>query len=249
MQPRLFIPLTVFLLALGTAQAGERVERNLRQRLHDALNLSVEQKTQLQQLRVDFRQQLQALRAQVQAGELKRQDAREQVHTLRQTHRDARNQILTQEQQALVERAHQHIKEQREANGDGDMGPNDRKRHHQRRARILNALDLSDEQKAQLRELRQENRQQLKALHEAGQRPTAEQRQEMAEARRTAFEAILTADQLEQLNAIRARLKEARHGQGDGDGASLEAPLLNNDNPPSAVEDQTWGKVKSQMKK
>jgi Spy/CpxP family protein refolding chaperone len=113
--------------------------------------------------------------------------------------------------------------------------------HHRRGARP--DLGLSEEQQAELTALREQH-------HEV--------RQAQREQFKTAFEAILTPEQLATLEEIRAS-RPCHKGETDeptgdvddgGDSVTTAAAVqldLGDDGAPTAVEDMSWGRVKEQL--
>lgn len=184
----------------------------------EELNLSDEQQEQLKALRQEHRQQMQAFK---ESGE---RPSPEQMQELRQAHRAAFEAILTTEQAAALQ---QFIEER------GDRGRKGRKGHRGPRFGALpglRQLDLSDEQKEQLKSLMQQHRDEMKTARQSGQRPTAEERQAHRESLREAVKGLLTAEQLEQLEAF-----EADRAVPDTAGKK------------AAVETKSWGSVKQEV--
>ena len=89
-----------------------------------ALELSDEQKTQLQELMQPHREAMQAIRTQVQDGSLTRDEARTKIEALRETHRAEMQKILTQEQLDKIEelRANRPQRGRWGAAGEGEEG-------------------------------------------------------------------------------------------------------------------------------
>ncbi len=230
---------------LTSVVAGERSDNRgqLRERLRQALNLSAEQQEQLQAGRRDLRQKFQQIRAQVEEGTLSREEARAQFRTERQAQKTLRDGILNDEQQALLERAREHIKSQKgERRGAG--------RHGARRGarRLLKALELTDEQQEQVRELRLQTREQRKQWHESEQRPSKEERDQVRQERRQAFEDILTEAQRDKLAELR-QARQERRWEGTGENSSTSAlEAIGGEDAPTSVEEQSWGKIKENIK-
>ncbi len=199
--------LVALILGMGVmtrmeAGEGEARKGHMRKRLWSALNLSETQQQELQAQRAEFKQTLRDIRGQVEAGSLTPEEGRAQVQTTRQAHGAARDEILTEEQKALLERTKKHIK---------------------KRAGLLKALDLSAEQEAQLRELRQQSREQRQQWRASDQPPSPEERERFRREHREAFEAILTDAQRDELTALRqARHDRRRAGDQEPGSGALE---------------------------
>ncbi|NKB70841.1 MAG: hypothetical protein GKR89_27540 [Candidatus Latescibacteria bacterium] len=193
-------------------------------RLGEALNLSDDQKAQLQTMRQEARQEMEARR------ENGQRPTREEMEAFRQQRHDALAAILTPEQLQQLE----DIKAERgQRGGKGRRGGD--------KGRLGEALNLSDDQKAQLQTIRQEARQEMKARLESGERPSREEMEAFRQQRREAFEGILTPEQLQQLEDIKAE----RAASGDaGDLAPVSESSLSN----TSVESATWGQVKESRK-
>lgn len=76
-------------------------------------------------------------------------------------------------------------------------------------------LELSDEQQAQIQELREGFRAQMEEIRDAGTRPDRETMEQIREDHRAQFEAILTSEQFEQFEQLKAdRQGQGRQGRG-----------------------------------
>ena len=89
----------------------------------------------------------------------------------------------------------------------------------------LAALGLSDEQKAQIQELRAAHRAQMEEFRDSGTRPDRETMEQLREKHRGQFEAILSPEQLEQFRANRPEgERSGRRGRGFRGGMDGERP-------------------------
>lgn len=100
------------------------------------------------------------------------------------------------------------------------------------------ALELTEDQQAKLQELRETHRAQMAELRASGTRPTAEEIQQIREEHRAQFEAILTSEQLAQLEQLRANCPQGQEGTTDAASKPTGA----------AVQSSSWSEVKEQMK-
>ena len=177
-------------LALGALVTVAVAERGERMREHgqpmpmmlEHLDLTDEQREQLNKLR---EKQMEAMREQ-----------REAMAAMGKEHREAAMNILTEEQQEA-------LKEMRGQRGWGGKGRHDMRRggkdrYDARRSGqgAFSRLDLTDEQKDQLKELREEHRTHIR---------------ETRKKHRTALENVLTDEQRETLEAMK---DEAFYGGG-----------------------------------
>ena len=116
------------------------------------------------------------------------------------------------------------------------------------------ALDLSEDQKAQLQSLRKQHRAEMRELRASGD-ASREHILALREQRRAAFDAVLTNEQRATLEEHRASRRGGFSkrgwlgGQGldsTGDVPKLPASALNTDeSTPTAVEQATWGQIKA----
>lgn len=188
--------------------------RHLRQ-----LDLSDEQKEQLKTLREERREEIRQKR---QSGE---RPTREEMAAHRAQMRADLAQILNTDQLATLN----ELQENR-----GLRGKRGKRGHHL--GRVLHQLDLSDEQKEQLKTLRQEHWAEIKASRESGERPPLEEFEAHRAEAREKIEAILTPEQREKLNGL---LPANASGNVSGSAKSNATSL----------EDQSWGAIKEETKK
>ena len=167
----------------------------------EGLDLSDEQKTQLQALHEARREQLHALH---ESGE---RPSREDRQALQEQFRATLAGIFTTEQRALLD--------EHRANHSG-QGFHGRRGGRGRFGRGLGGiggagLDLNDEQKEQMKTLRQAQREQMETLRESGERPSREDMQAWREQFRVDLAGILTSEQMTQLEEHRANRPERGH--------------------------------------
>ncbi len=186
--------------------------------MFEELNLSEDQKVQLQALHGERREQRQARRD---SGERPSPQERE---ALGEQFRAKLAEILTPEQLATLE-AHRANRPERG--------------HRGHRGHRGAGLDLSDAQKDQVKALRDIQREKMQALRDSGERPSRETMQARREEFRANFEAILTPEQLEKLAARKAE----REAGGTTSSSTLQvAPA--SDGPATAIKEKTWGEIK-----
>ncbi len=229
--------------------------------LRAQLNLSDEQKVQLQSFRENVRVELDGIRAQVKDGSLSREEARSSRHDLLQSRRQEHQAIFTadqleQLQQLRAERAESDRPHRgRRAGGE-----------HQPPPGLLGQLELSPDQQESLEALRLGHRAAVKDLRESGER-SRDSFRAVREQHRSKVQEILTATQLEQLRELkverRAQFEEEggrRHGrrgwrrgpgghhpppaEAAGDGPSTVTEAAATGSPATAVDSESWGVVK-----
>ena len=225
-----------------TAQAqgydDEHVQRrdddvsHFRERLGEALRLTEDQKDSLRALRSDLKQHLESLRDQVEYGSLTPEDARVQYRWAMRSQRASRDEILTEDQRGLLERARRFEEEEKLA------GPRQQQRP---RARLAEALELADWQKEQWRELLQEQRRSVQEMREEGEVLSREEIRRLRAEHRSAFMAILTPEQAVRFEEIREnwqRRQEEDEGDAAGFGIEVQEELG------TAVE-ENWEMIES----
>ena len=233
------------------ARPGHRDGEGIRAKL----NLSDEQKAQLQSFREEMRAELEGLRAQVKDGSLSREDARASRRELLQGRREERRAIFTADQLEQLDQLR------------AERAESDRPRHRHRAARghhrarhLLEQLELSVDQQTQLESLRQRHRAALEELKDSEDR-SREGFKALRDQHRSDVAGILSAAQLEKLEQLkaerRARFEEsgeklrrrawrrARSADGAaGDGSSTVTEAAVSGTSPTAVETESWGTVK-----
>ena len=235
------------------ARPGHRDGEGIRAKL----NLSDEQKAQLQSFREEMRAELEGIRAQVKDGSLSREDAHASRRELLQGRREERRAIFTADQLEQLDQLR------------AEHAESDRPRHRHRTARghhraghLLEKLELSVDQQTQLESLRQRHRAALVELKDSEDR-SREGFKALRDQHRSDIAGILTAAQREQLEQLkaerRARFEEsgeklrrrawrrARAHSADGaagDGSSTVTQAAVNGTSPTVVETESWGTVK-----
>ena len=263
MKARSIIPA---LLILGTGVAVQFADGQPRGgrpgRLADALELTEDQRTQLAQLREQHREAvhetMEGIRAQVEAGDLTREEAREQARTAREARRDDLDEILTPEQLQRLD----ELRAARQERDDGERkrsGPRMGYRRHPGRGHgpghLIEALDLSGDQQAQLKALREQHRESvretmdgIRAQVEAGDLTREEARDQARaarEAHRDDLAQILTPEQLQKLDEIRANHpKPGERTAAEGETLEMEQALTTGSVAPTAVQEESWGEIK-----
>ena len=162
----------------GQAQAFER------------LNLTQEQKDKLQSLRQNERAQIDSIRNN---ASLTDEQKKQQLRQLRDNQRQQWLALLTPEQQAEWKQT----RSQRGGHGGGFAG-----------ARGFQGLNLTEQQKAQLKPVFDSTRQQMQALRGDTSLTPEQKREKMKEIRQnqmTQMKSILTPEQLQQLQQRRGR--------------------------------------------
>lgn len=198
------------------------------------LNLTDEQKQQLEALRAEFQKQHQELRAQVQAGTLSREEARAQIQAAAESHKAALDAIFTPQQRQQLEQARQNHpggpgKGMGRGRGAGGPGP----------GRMAEALGLSEEQKAQWQELARQHREQMQELRQSGQRPDPQTLRQLRQEHQQAFFALLTPEQLQKWEELKK----------NGKGRSFLLPEEGSAPEPASKpvpKEESWGEIKSQ---
>ncbi len=206
---------------------------HFRERLGEALRLTEDQEDSLRALRSDLKQHLESLREQVEYGSLTPEDARVQYRWAMRSQRASRDEILTEDQRGLLERARRFEEEEKLA------GPRQQQRP---RARLAEALELADWQKEQWRELLQEQRRSVQDMREEGEVLSREEIRRLRAEHRSAFMAILTPEQAVRFEGIREnwqRRQEEDEGDAAGFGIEVQEEL---DTP---VE-ESWEMIESE---
>ena len=105
------------------------------------------------------------------------------------------------------------------------------------------ALELPDEQPEALQALREAQRADREAQRETGERPTQEEREAIREAHRAAIAEILTAEQLAQLEELRANRPNRNAPVGEETEITPAAKPVG-----AAIESSSWAGIKSQVR-
>ena len=205
----------------------------------NAMNLSEEQRAQLSTARAELQQKVSAIRAQVQAGTLTPEAAREQIRPLREAMQAAMGNILTEEQKA-------QLPQRGPGRGSPGFQPQQGKKPGEG---FGQALGLTDDQQAKLQALFKTHRDQMQEARaqEDGLSPEERRalRQQQQEAMRAELAKLLTPDQLTKLEALRAA-RAARHQDRPGsEGTVSSTSAVKIRTSPTAVMPQSWGQVKA----
>ena len=162
------------------------------------LNLTDQQKAELQSFRENVRAELDGIRAQVKDGSLSRGEARSSRHDLLVSRRQERQAIFTAEQL-------EQLQQLRAERAESDRPHRGRRAggEHQPPPSLLGQLELSPDQQESLEALRLGHRAAVSELRESGERHRDSFRT-LREQHRGRVEGVLTAAQLEQLQELRA---------------------------------------------
>ena len=239
--------------AMAEARPGGRGQRGPgdgRRAMAAELNLTEDQRATLQGLHEEVKARMDEIRAQVQAGDLSREEARGQAQGIREEFRSDRQSVFTTEQLALIEthRAEARVTRESRERGAGPLGQ---------------LLELTEAQKEQLQTMREEHRNAAQALRESGE-ATREDLEQLRSQHREQVEAVLTGEQRQQLEELRAqraqdgegKRERGRRGRGphgfhppgelppDGDGGPVvtESAVTA---APTAVTGESWGSLKA----
>ncbi len=218
---------------LGDASQTDFDMRAFRARLHNALELSEEQITQLRDLRAQLQVRLGDTREEVREGNLSRTERRAMVRRIMNAHRQSRDAILNPDQIALLDRAHDYLAERRLERR------LDRPHRRHRFDRLADALELNPEQRHEWRALLERQRAAIHNLRESDEAPTRDDVRQLRLQHKEAFEAILTPEQLRLFRDIEDR----RHRRGDA-GDADEFPSTLDDDPATSVGTMSWGEIK-----
>ena len=166
---------------------------------------------------------------------------REEMRAQREQMKEAIAAILTPEQQDRLE--------EMKASGKG-RGPGGGKgRGHRRGHPIMHALkklDLSDAQWASVKELFAARKADMEQRKAAGERPTREEMRAQREQMKEAIAAILTPEQQDRLEGLRAA--RGKGGERDADMRTIENVLIFDEVPPTVTESKSWGEIKAESK-
>ena len=163
---------------------------------------------------------------------------REEMRAQREEMKAALADILTPEQQARLE--------EMKASGKG-RGPGGKGRGHRRGPPIMHALkklNLSDAQWASIKELFAARKADMEQRKAAGERPTREEMEAQGAQMKDAIAAILTPEQQQQLEDLRAARGEG--GEVDAELRTIENALYFDAVPPTVTESKSWGQIKAE---
>jgi len=202
-----------------------------------ALELTDEQTEALQALREAQRADREAQR---ETGERPTQEEREAI---REAHRTAVAEILTDEQIAQLEELRANRPEGQGNRGRRGGGRGQRGDRPERGEGPFAALELTYEQAEAIQALRETQRADREAQRETGERPTQEEREAIREAHRAAIAEILTAEQLAQLEELRANRPNRNAPVGEETEITPAAKPVG-----AAIESSSWAGIKSQVR-
>lgn len=181
-----------------TAPAQHGAHARGPERAFQQLNLSADQQSQMKQIMQDQRTQMQALRANT---SLTPEQKKEQIKQLRESNHQKVMALLTPDQQAQFK----HLQQQRRGRMQAFTGG--------RRFQGLQALNLTQQQKDQLKPIFQSGRQQMQALRSDSSLTPDQRREKMKEIRQNQqaqLNSILTPEQQQQLQQMH---QHRRRGQ------------------------------------
>ena len=158
-----------------------------------SLNLTEDQQAQIKELHLRMREQKEQYKLR---GE---RPSKEQLVALGTEYDQALSAVLTADQQGKL--AQMKGSGRGSDQGDGHRRPNGLRRQ------VLATLDLSEEQRDAIKELREARRAQMKKLRASRERPTRAELRARREAMKESFAAILTPDQLARLEEIKSQGK------------------------------------------
>ena len=206
----------------GGFKAGPRLQAL------EKLDLSDEQWASIKELREERKAHMEQYKA---SGE---RPTKEEMQARREAMKQSFEAILTPDQLARLEEMKANVK-----------GRSGRRPRLRERGFGLKGLDLSDDQKAQLKVLRQGMAEERKARRASGERPTREEMKAHHEAMQASIAHILTPEQRQQLEERRAA-----RGAGGEKGAmrTTESAVTTGDAPPTVIESTSWGRIKAERK-
>lgn len=206
--PRLTLGLAALAISLVTAQVavakshgGDRDCSHRRGKgglahkaVHEALNLSPEQRDQIRSIREDARQKMRALRSD---NTLDREAKRPQIHAIKNEMRRAMKQVLRPEQAQRWE----ELKKERAA-----------KRQKRRLERLTQALELSAEQKAKIKVILEDTHRKMKAIKDSDAENKREQFEALRNHKYAAIAELLNDEQKERFKKLREDRKRGKRG-------------------------------------
>lgn len=198
----------------GKMKARDNIAMRI-QRMSQHLNLTEDQKSKITPILQSQMEQARSIR---QDTSLTPDQRRAKMKELRESTRSQIEPILTPEQREKMENFAQRRKEMR---GGREMGMGSARQMD----RLSQKLNLTDEQKSKLQPLFEEHRKQMQSLWQDTSL-TPEQRREKAKELRQANHqqmlAILTPEQQQKLQQMRADRPHRRHGYGQGMGPDVQ---------------------------
>ena len=231
----LTMAILIGMTAASTSTAESRHGKGHKGGFWAELELTAEQQDQIKQLRERMGAHKEQFK---ERGE---RPSKEEMEALKLEYDQALAAILTPEQQ-------DRLKEMK-ASGKG-RGPGGGKgRGHRRGHPIMHALkklDLSDAQWASVKELFAARKADMEQRKAAGERPTREEMRVQREQMKEAIAAILTPEQQQQLEGLRAA--RGKGGERDADMRTIENVLIFDEVPPTVTESKSWGEIKAESK-
>ncbi len=206
----------------GLTGPEQRIERHL-DRLDSRLDLTEDQERRIRALLESHAAEMREWREN--NDEASREERRAQARQAMAALHGEISGILTSEQSAQMEEMHQRMK-QRMGNDRGEHRRHirehmrdDRGERRHMRGSLMQELDLSDEQKEQLRALREAHRAEMKTWREEHADATREERRalmrERAEQHRAALMHVLTEEQKEQFELLRSEQRQKMQERRD----------------------------------
>ena len=176
-------------------------------KMTEALSLTPDQQSKMKGILSDEWTRQQAIRSNT---SLSQQDAHKQIHELRKTEHEQMKSVLTPEQLEKAQALHKEGKRGEKGGRGMAMG------------RVANELNLTDAQKAQLKPMFQQQREQMQALKADTSLTQDQKREKMQQLRadgRKQFLSVLTPEQQQKLRDMRAK-----HGERKGETNSQPGP-------------------------
>ncbi|MBT4099923.1 MAG: hypothetical protein HOM68_24385 [Gemmatimonadetes bacterium] len=194
--------LLIGVLCSASSPAVALDENIFRQRLQEALALTPEQSDSLRFLRADLEAELALLRSDVLTGALLAIEGRIRYREVIDVYRAARQQMLTEDQRNLLQRAQQLARERLLTDG--------RPPEQTPLEQLPEALDLTTDQVDRWRALLTRQRTEVAESREAGETLQPEDYRRLRESHRIAFESMLSPQQRLTLEQVRHRWRSAR---------------------------------------
>ena len=231
----LIMAILIGMTAASTSTAESRDGKGHKGGFWAELELTAEQQDQIKQLHERMRAHKEQFK---ERGE---RPSKEEMEVLKLEYDQALAAILTAEQRA-------QLKEMK-ASGKG-RGPGGGKgRGHRRGHPIMHALkklDLSDAQWESVKELFAARKADMEQRKAAGKRLSKEEMEAQREEMKEAIAAILTPEQQQQLEGLRAARGEG--GEMDAEMGTIENAFIMGETPPTVTEPKSWGQIKAESK-
>lgn len=202
-----------------------------RQRVHHALNLTYEQKLNLKALRAELTEELWGLEQDINAGLLNPKDGRSHYRQMMRAHKAERDLILTDKQLNLLHKGIEFSERQKTVDPAQVQNPQNSE------IRLVETLELSDEQTTLWYQLLQWQREQILVLKGERILVSREDVRRLRNQHREAFEALLTNDQLAELEKIR----EEWHRSDETETIIYDEP--DPDDLPTAGDEESWSEL------